>query len=65
MLALAAALHDQDADVRKNAARALWRIGPLAADAVPALAAALHDQDADVRHEVADALASIRRKEPS
>src|SRR6266436_5666678 len=43
--ALAEALKDTDAEVRKNAAQSLGRIGRDARSAVPALAAALKDND--------------------
>ena len=46
-------------DVRRSAADALGKIGPPAAEAVPALAAALHDPDEDVRRSAADALGKI------
>src|SRR5205085_2215319 len=47
--ALAEALKDKDADVRKNAAVSLGRIGKEAKGAVPALAAVLKDGETDVR----------------
>jgi len=50
------ALKDKDAEVRKNAAISLGRIGKEAKDAVPALAAALKDSDTDVRGATALAL---------
>ena len=48
MPALAAALHDPDGDVRLSAASALGKIGPVAAEAVPALAAALQGSPHDL-----------------
>ena len=46
-------------DVRRAAADALGKIGPAAAEAVPALIAALADADRDVRRAAADALGKI------
>jgi HEAT repeat protein len=57
--ALAEALKDQSADIRRSAAQALREIGPAAADAVSALAEALKDQNADVGRSAADALREI------
>ena len=45
------ALEDKDADVRKEAARALAMMGPNAKEAVPTLITALPDKDPDVRYE--------------
>ncbi len=57
--ALCEALKDKDADVRKNAAVSLGRIGKDAKEAVPALAEALKDTDTDVRGAAALALGRI------
>jgi HEAT repeat protein len=46
------ALADNDVTVRRDAAAALWRIGPAAKAAVPALAGALKDADGEVRVRV-------------
>ena len=62
------ALKDKDAEVRKNAAVSLGRIGKGARAAVPALAAALKDSDADVRARPRwpwAGLAKTRRKPPT
>ena len=61
MPALAKALEDHDARVRRLATLALWAIGPAAADAVPALAKALKDQNDDVCRSAALALSKIGR----
>lgn len=58
MPALTAALA-ADCRVRWAAADALGKIGPAAAEAVPALTAALTDADWDVRRAAADALGRI------
>jgi HEAT repeat protein len=50
---------------RRIAAEALRRIGPAAAEAVPALNAALRDADTDVRHAAATALKKIRIRSAS
>src|ERR1700676_4042620 len=47
--ALAEALKDKDADVRKNAALSLGRYGERAVSAIPALIEALKDGAVDVR----------------
>src|SRR4029077_13066409 len=58
--ALTAALKDEDAFVRRDAAHALGKFGPDAADATPALtAAALRDHNAHVRKAAADAVKQI------
>ncbi|HET7293910.1 MAG TPA: HEAT repeat domain-containing protein [Vicinamibacteria bacterium] len=57
--ALAAALGDEDADVRRLSARALGRIGSAARPAAGQLAAALADARAGVRIAAARALARI------
>ena len=54
--ALAAALHDPDADIRRSAAHALGKIGPAA---VPGLLATLNDPDEDVRQRTAKTLHRI------
>jgi HEAT repeat protein len=56
---LAAALQDPSAETRYHAARALARIGPDSAPAVPVLTSALRDPDWEVRMEAAWALAAI------
>ncbi len=70
--ALSAALKDNDARVRRDAAWALGDIGPAAHDAVPALVAALKDNVAEVRRAAAAALEKLdpaaarsRRDSPS
>ena len=60
--ALMEALKDKDAEVRKNAAVSLGRIGPKAKNAVPALAAALKDGDNDARGASALALGRIGKE---
>ena len=57
--ALAAALKDSNAAVRKHAAEALEKIGPAAKGAVPALAEAVRDAHTAVRKSAADALRNI------
>jgi HEAT repeat protein len=58
--ALTTALKDEDAFVRRDAAKALGKLGPDAADAAPALAAAaLKDHNTHVRKAAADALKQI------
>lgn len=49
-------LADGNAEVRRNAAYALWRIGPAAKVAIPALKNTQNDPDEEVREEVTDAL---------
>ena len=56
---LAQQLADEDAHVRRQAARTLGELGSEAKAAVPALSKALHDNDADVRRLVAYALGQI------
>jgi HEAT repeat protein len=58
--ALAASLADPDAAVRSGAARALGRIGPAAAPAVPNLLQLLKDADETVRCRTAEALGQVR-----
>jgi HEAT repeat protein len=58
--ALIAALKDQDAGVRWEAATALGEIGLEAKEAVPALIAALKDQNELVRWYAARALKTIK-----
>jgi HEAT repeat protein len=58
--ALTAALKDEDAFVRRDAARALGKFGPDAAEAAPLLTAAAHrDHNAHVRKAAADAVKQI------
>jgi HEAT repeat protein len=57
--ALARALEDQDAFVRRDAARALARFGPRACEALPALLARLNDRNAAVRKAAAGAVKAI------
>jgi HEAT repeat protein len=60
LAALTAALKDEDAFVRRDAARALGKLGPDAADATPALTAVVHkDRNSHVRKAAADALKQI------
>ena len=56
---LTAALQDQDAVVRRNAALSLARLGPAAAGAVPALERALDEEDHYVRGYAVQALRRI------
>lgn len=56
MDAVTALLSSDREEVRREAATYMWRIGPLAAEIVPALATALASDDADVRANVAGAL---------
>src|SRR6266436_293168 len=60
--ALAEALQDKDAEVRKNAAQSLGRIGKEAKFAVKALTEALKDTDLDVRGASALALGRIGKE---
>ncbi|MGD1149187.1 MAG: serine hydrolase [Thermoanaerobaculaceae bacterium] len=53
------ALRDPDAEVRRNAAEGLARLGPGAVEAVPALVAALDDPDLGVRWHSAVALGTM------
>lgn len=57
--ALVRTLDDPDANARVQAANALARLGPAAADAVPALTEALDDPDPLVRQAAARALGQI------
>jgi HEAT repeat protein len=57
--ALTAALQDGEGLVRREAARALGRIGPEARSAVPALDVALKDREPLVAREAAEALKRI------
>ena len=57
--ALAVALRDEDAFVRRDAAVALGRIGAEARQTTPALVATLKDKKADVRRAAAKALSRI------
>ncbi|HYE98877.1 MAG TPA: HEAT repeat domain-containing protein, partial [Planctomycetota bacterium] len=52
-------LQDPDPAARREAAAALRRQGPAAADAVPALAEALRGADAELRLEALHALVAI------
>jgi len=56
---LVQAMRHRDAEVRKQAALVLARIGPPAEEAVPELTAALDDEDEDVRKAAARALGQI------
>jgi HEAT repeat protein len=56
---LAQALQDESVETRYHAARALARVGPGSAAAVPVLVAALRDPDWEVRMESAWALAAV------
>lgn len=58
---LAAALRDEDAEVRALAAAALGAMGTRAKEAAPALAQALEDRNAEVREAAADALEQVGR----
>jgi HEAT repeats len=58
--ALAAALNDPEASVRKYASIALGNIGPVAAAAVPALVAALKDSEDFVRLHASISLGKIQ-----
>jgi HEAT repeat protein len=57
--ALVDVLHDPDPELRRDAARALARIGSDAREAVPELIAALDDKDAGVRSFATRALGEI------
>lgn len=57
--ALKTALTDSDAEVRRQAARALGQMGPVAEPAVPELTVALSDGDASVRQAAVQALGKI------
>jgi HEAT repeat protein len=57
--ALAEALKDENAFVRRDAAAALGKIGPEAKPAVPALLAAHKDKERNVRKAAAEALKKI------
>jgi HEAT repeat protein len=57
--ALADALQDPDAYVRRDAARALGKFGPQAKPAVPSLTKALEDTEPNVRKAAAQALLDI------
>jgi HEAT repeat protein len=57
--ALKTALQDENPQVRRQAARALGKMGPDAEPAVPELTAAMNDTDAMVREAAAQALGKI------
>jgi HEAT repeat protein len=57
--ALVAVLRDPDAELRRDAARALARMGSDASEAVPDLIAALDDKDQGVRRNATRALGEI------
>jgi HEAT repeat protein len=57
--ALIGALSAEDARVRRAAADMLGRLGPIAAQAVPALQKSLEDDDQDVRINAGEAILSI------
>jgi HEAT repeat protein len=57
--ALTSVLGDEDAFVRRDAARALGRFGPESRSALPALLPLLRDQNAGVRKAAVAALAAI------
>ncbi|HEV3119212.1 MAG TPA: HEAT repeat domain-containing protein [Gemmataceae bacterium] len=56
-------LRNERADVRREAAHALWQIGSEAPEATPVLLEVLRDQDPEVRAEVARALGHTTRDE--
>src|SRR5438132_10328886 len=56
-------LRNERADVRREAAHALWQIGSEAAEATPVLLEVLHDKDPEVRAEVARALGRTTKDE--
>ena len=60
--ALAQALQDKDARVRREAASSLWGTGEKAKAAEPALRKALNDPNRDVRHAAAVALAGLENR---
>lgn len=53
------AVEDSDASVRRESARSLSRLGPVAMVAIPRLVLALRDPSAPVRIEAANTLAAI------
>ncbi|HYV34424.1 MAG TPA: HEAT repeat domain-containing protein [Gemmataceae bacterium] len=59
--ALIKSLDSRNVNVRKLAAEALGRMGPLAVSAIPALTDHLQDEDATVRIAISDALLNIAR----
>jgi HEAT repeat protein len=59
--ALIKSLDSRNVNVRKLAAEALGRMGPLAVSAIPALSDHLQDDDATVRIAISDALLNIAR----
>ncbi len=59
VLSLADTLRHGDLSERRRAARALWRFGPAAADAVPALIETLGDEVSWVRGDAIIALGKI------
>jgi HEAT repeat protein len=65
LLVLITALGDGNAWVRWLAAETLGRIGPAAAEAMPALTAALQDPDQEVLKAAKDALERIRSSSPA
>ncbi len=57
-------LKDDEWEMRRGAAWLLGKVGPDAADAVPALNVALHDTNPAVRMKAADALRKITGQQP-
>jgi TonB family protein len=55
-------LRNKDEYIREAAAQTLGRLGPQAAEAVPALMKAVHDESERVRKAAAEALESVQRR---
>lgn len=58
-------LQDPDVQVRRQAVRALAKMGPAADGAIPGLTSALHDPDSEVRRTAAVALGNMGAKAES
>lgn len=63
--ALTVALSDVDAQVRRNAARAIGRVGPTAEDALPILEELSRASDQELRDNALFAIGQIKQSEPS
>ncbi|CAJ1348127.1 unnamed protein product [Effrenium voratum] len=64
VIALTLSLRDESAAVRKQAARALGKIGQAAAEAAPHLAKSLEDEDPEVRAHAASAIGWLTQVRP-